>query len=573
MKSLRLRITFVFSIIVLLSGTFLSYRVYTSSVNLISLSLGEQARSIAESALKQIEIEKYQELTPEKGETEYYKELRQKLNQIREANNLKYLYTMQEHKKDNGSEYIFMVDGMPLETKEENFSPIGTVEENVDNMQLAAFSEGVTQIGALTEDAPYGALVSAYVPIKNASGVQIGIIGADFDASSVYALMKENKRNTILLIAAILLISVIITYIFSRMIVSPVLRLTREVQKVQDGQLRQWDSVVRKDEIGRLSEAFRKMVAVLREMILEVQSSVQDLRQSALVHAESTEASNVMSQRITAYLGQAAEVAENQVKCSEETVRTIGEVETEIQRVAASLSIAADAANEVTVAARNGNEFVQQAVHQMSSIQVSGLEMAKDIQHLADQSSRVSQITLAIREISAQTHLLSLNAAIEAARAGEHGQGFAVVADQIRKLAAQSEESAVRISELIESILGSTDRVVRGVEAETKEIDLGRAIVEKAGEAFAQIVNEVQKVAGQVQEVSAVSQQIAAGAEQVLASADETDRLTRLTTEKFQGISKASEEQLASLQQITSSMEQLNRMSERLEHLISKFSL
>ncbi|MDF2958371.1 MAG: methyl-accepting chemotaxis protein [Paenibacillus sp.] len=573
MKSLHLRITLVFSILILLSGSLLSYQIYTSSVSLITHSLGEQARSIAEYASKQINLEKYRELTPEKGESAYYKELRLKLNEIREANHLKYLYTMAERKKGDSAEYVYIVDGMPLDAKGEDFSPLGKVETNLGEEQINAFKERKVQVGELTEAEPYGALVSAYVPIVAPSGEMLGVIGADFDATTVYDLLDANKRNTLITVGVIFLVSLIITYLFSRMIVSPVLRLTQDIQKVQGGDLKTSTEVKGKDEISRLSEAFQKMILVLRDMIQEIQRSVHDMRQSTRVHAETAEATNVTGERITNHLAEAAVAAEKQVQCSEETVRSMGEVGIGVQRIAASLSEAADASQEASAAARTGNGFIQQAVRQMESIQASARGMAKDVEHLADQSGHVGQIIHVIKDISTQTNLLALNAAIEAARAGEHGKGFAVVADQVRKLAVQSEESAVKISELIDVILASTDKVVSGFNKETQEIESGLVVVENAGAAFERIVNEVEKAAGQVQEVSAVSEQIAAGAEQVMASADEMDRLTRYTSEHFQGISKASEEQLAAMQQMTASTEKLKDMSERLELLIERFRL
>ncbi|WP_284642470.1 methyl-accepting chemotaxis protein [Paenibacillus silviterrae] len=573
MKSLHLRITLVFSLILLLSGSLVSYQLYTSSVDLITRSVGEQARSIAEYASKQIQIEKYRGITPETGENAYYRELRLQLNQIREANHLKYLYTMAERKQGDRSQYIYMVDGMPLDAPSDDFSPLGSVEEEMGKEQIAALHEGKAQVGELMETEAYGAVLSAYVPIVTPSGEMLGIVGADFDASGVYALLKENKKKTLYTMGAVLLAAIVITYIFSRLIVSPVVRLTRDIQKVQEGDLRTREEVKGRDEIHRLAQAFRTMVTVLREMIQEIQRSVQDLRQSTRVHAESAEATSISNQRINAYLAEVAGTAKRQVQCSEETFKSMNEVGAGVQRVADSLSVSATAAQEASAAARSGNGLIREAVRQMESIQASAQGMAKDVDYLTEHSGQVRQIIDVIRAISTQTNLLALNAGIEAARAGEHGKGFAVVADEVRKLAVQSEESAARINELIDAILTSTEKVVKGFNAETQEVEAGLVVVAKAGEAFERIVNEVDKVAAQIQEVSAVSEEIAAGTEQVLASADETDRLIRYTSEQFHGISQASEEQLAAMQQMTDSTEHLKMMSERLEQLTRRFTL
>ncbi|MFD0676614.1 MULTISPECIES: methyl-accepting chemotaxis protein [unclassified Paenibacillus] len=573
MKSLHLRIMLVFSIIILLSGSLLSYVIYTSSVSLITRSLGEQARSIAQYASKQIDLEKYRDINPEKGENAYYKELRLKLNDIREANNLKYLYTMAERKKGDAAEYYYIVDGMPLDAKGEDFSPLGKVETSMGVVQKKAFTDREIQVGELTEIEPYGALVSAYVPIKSSTGELLGVLGADFDASTVYELLRENKRNTMIIAGTILLVSIIIIYIFSRMIVSPVLRLTREMQKVQSGDLTAKTEVKGKDEIGRLSDAFQKMIFVLRDMIQEIQNSVHNMKQSSQVLAESAGETSASSEQITGYLSDAVEVAKTQEQRSGETARAVDEVGAGVQRIADSLSVVAEASKEATDAARIGNDFVLQALKQMESIQASSHLMAKDIEQLAERSDHVGQIVDVIKDISAQTNLLALNAAIEAARAGEHGKGFAVVADQVRKLSVQSEESAARIGELIGYILEDTAKVVKGVNMDTNEVESGLVIVRNAGNAFGRIQSEVERVAKQVQEVSAVSEEIAAGAEQVTASADEMDKLSRDTSEHFQGIARAAEVQMEAMQQISVSSEKLEEMSERLELLIQRFKL
>ncbi|WP_281890440.1 methyl-accepting chemotaxis protein [Paenibacillus sp. YYML68] len=575
MSSLHFRITVIFSLLILLSGSLLSYQIYTSSVELITQSLGEQARSVAEHAAKQIDLEKYKEITPEKGETTYYTELRLRLNEIREANSLKYLYTMAERKQGGSTQYVYIVDGMPLDAKGDDFSPLGKVEEELGEEQTAAFTERKVQVGDLDEDESYGALVSAYIPLVSSSGEMLGIIGADFDATKVHELLEHNRQTTLVTTGVIFIAAIVLTYLFSRLIVAPVRRLTEQIERVQGGELQLHEQAVSRsnDEIGRLAQSFQLMVEVLRGMIVELQRSVLDMRQSTHVHAESTTATMTASRYITDNVRQVTEAVEKQVKYSEETVRSMGEVGAGVQRVATSLSIAADASQEASATAQGGYEYVQEAVKQMENIETSSRGMGQDVARLAEQSEHVSQIIDVIKAISTQTSLLALNAAIEAARAGEHGRGFAVVADQVRKLAIQSEESAAAISELIEAMLASTDKVVQGFDAKTQQIESGRMTVAKAGLAFESIVAEVQRVSAQVQEVSAVSEQIAAGAEQVMAAADETDRLSRYTSEQVVSISRASGEQLDAMERMAGSTERLREMSERLEQLITQFKL
>lgn len=572
-KSLQLKIMLIFSALILLSGSVLGYHIYTSSVNLITQSIGEQARHIAEYAVSRIDLEQYEELNRETGANDYYHELRAELNSLRESNNLKYLYTMSREDNGNDMEYYYVVDGQPADAQGEDVAALGDVEEEPGDAVELVYAEQSAHVGELTEIDPYGALLTAYVPIVSESGEMLGLLGADFDASTIYDLLADNRKMLFWTSALILLVSVAVIYLFSRMIVSPMLRLTGAMHQVQEGNLTAQIEVKGKDEVGRLSGAFQSMVVVLKELIEEIQRSVREMRQSTQAHAMGAEETSAASNQMTRHLSDAASVADTLQQTTTETVRAIHEVGTGVQRIADSLSIVAEASQEATDAAKVGQGFVVQTKQQMESIGRSAQTMSRDIGQLAERSGEIREIVDLIKDIAGQTNLLALNAAIEAARAGEHGRGFAVVADQVRKLAVQSEQSAARISGLVDEMLTSTDKVVTSMAAETQEIEAGIRVVGQAGTSFEQIVAEVERVAGQLQEASAVSQQVAAGAEQVMASAEEMDRMTQHTSEHLQGIAQVSEEQTASIQEMSASTAELTNMSERLEQLIRRFKL
>src|SRR5690606_8481457 len=147
-----------------------------------------QARLVAESAAKTIDTAAYAELSPDGGETGYYNELRAKLNEFREANGLKYLYTLAQGEENGETFYYYMVDGAPADVAEDDFSPIGSREDNGYPGMIESFATGKPVIGELTNDDDYGATITAYVPIQDESGALLGVIGADFDATNVFAL-------------------------------------------------------------------------------------------------------------------------------------------------------------------------------------------------------------------------------------------------------------------------------------------------------------------------------------------------------------------------------------------------
>ncbi|MBO9609900.1 MAG: HAMP domain-containing protein [Paenibacillaceae bacterium] len=573
MRSLQMRILLVFSFIVLVSGSLLGYMMYASSEKLVVDSLGTQARLLADRAAKLVDANQFAALAaaPEKGETPYYKELRAKLNELRQQNGLKYLYTMATRQKDGKAEYYYVVDGAPADAQGDDFSPLGEVEEEFYPSLVDTFAAGETQVGELTEDESYGATVTAYVPIRSASGQLLGIVGADFDASEVYTLLQDNRRHAIVTAIIILLATIVVVFVIARIIVGPLKRLTADMQRVQSGDLTVAVQVRGKDELGRLAQAFAQMVGDLRQMIAAVQSSAAQLRQASKALTASAEQTERGSGEITLNIRETAAGLQTQMKGAKESAKAMEEVSAGVQRIAESSSVVAEASLVTTEEARRGNESVRRAMEQMRAIHVSTSDVAADIRRLNERSEQVHAIIDVITAIASQTNLLALNAAIEAARAGEQGRGFAVVADQVRKLAQQSEESAARIGGLLDEMLRDTERAVHAIGAGQLEVETGVGVVSEAESAFRRIMTEVERVAEQVQEVSAVSQQIAAGSEEVSASVDEMANISAQSAARQQRISAAAEGQLAAIKHVADATDSLDEMAQRLFALAERF--
>ncbi|WP_270168322.1 methyl-accepting chemotaxis protein [Paenibacillus sp. SYP-B4298] len=573
LKSLHLRIMIVFSLLIVLSSSVMAYIIYASSMKLITQSIGEQARSIAQYAADQIDLERYRDITPKTGETPYYTELRQRFNELREANHLKYLYTMAARDNNGQREYYYIVDGMPVGAKGDDVSELGKVETEAIPLLEEAIADRQSKVGELTRDDTYGATVSAYVPIVDANGQLLGALGADFDATSVYDLLEKNRRTMLLVASAILVVSLAIIYLLSKMIVSPILRLTRSMNTIEQGDLTPVIHVKGKDEISRLSSAFRSMIQVLRSMIQSIHGSSRQLRQSATSMSASAETTHEASGKITRLLQEAAVNAEAQAKYSSETSRAISEVAGGVERVSHTLSFVAEASQEAAEVSQAGNGLVQQAVDKMEEIGRFSQMTTHDMNHLAARSEEVGEMVAVIRDISSQTNLLALNASIEAARAGEHGRGFTVVAEQVRKLAEQADQSAERIGSMLGSMVDDIQRAVSSVQAGSGRIGEGLSAVQAAGESFARIRHAVERVAAEIQDVSAVSEEISASTEEVVASAAEMEGLSRHNSDHFGGIAEAAEQQLGTVEQMKEAAVRLEEMSGELERLAGRFRI
>ncbi|WP_456279493.1 methyl-accepting chemotaxis protein [Bacillus sp. AK128] len=230
-----------------------------------------------------------------------------------------------------------------------------------------------------------------------------------------------------------------------------------------------------------------------------------------------------------------------------------------------------DHASESLEAAKVGETALYETSQQMDSINHSVQHLAKIIEQLTDKSSEIGNIIQLITGITEQTNLLALNAAIEAARAGEHGKGFAVVADEVRKLAEESKKSAHHISILVSDIQQGTKEASTAMNKGLTEVKDGIHSVEKTATSLKQIVASAEDVTIQIQEVSAVSQQISAGTEQLSVTTKDMTEISKSTNQFAGHMIQLSNEQLQFVEEIESVSDQLTKMSKELDELIHQF--
>lgn len=380
--------------------------------------------------------------------------------------------------------------------------------------------------------------------------------------------------TTVVMVLLTVMICLVAMFMIVRVIVKPIVTLTESAQAIANGDLTQPDLKVHsKDEIGTLAQIFNGMKSNLQQLIYGVQQNATQLSASAQQLSASTEQVSATTDDVTKQVEETATAAQTSALSADESARAMAETAQGVQRIAEAsqqLQHVSLAANE---SASAGFTTIDQAQSQMIVINDSTEAVNKLVQKLNEQVIEIEQMTKVITDITDQTNLLALNAAIEAARAGEHGKGFAVVADEVRKLAENSKESANSISALTTEIQRDTAEVELAVKDALGSVSVGAGIIQEAGQSFSHIVESVNVMKSQILDISSTAEELAASAEQVTASVNEIAKGADQAAGNVESIAAAMEEQSATMQEINGVANNLMDSAVVLQNDIAKFKV
>ncbi len=389
----------------------------------------------------------------------------------------------------------------------------------------------------------------------------------------------SNHGQTIVLMNIILTVvgvalSLGVAIFTARKIIQPIVAVVNRVEQVAKGDLTgEKIKVQTNDELGRLTASTNEMADNLRSLLSKTSQTSDQVAASSEELTANSEQTTVATNQIVTTIQEVAKGAEVTVNGTKESARAMEEMTIGIQKIAESSSIVSESSLDATQEAEEGNKSLQRVIEQMNSISVAVKDATKIIGRLGERSNEIGNILGVITDISEQTNLLALNAAIEAARAGEHGKGFAVVADEVRKLAEESRSSAAKISSVIHEIQEDTSVAVKTMDNGTKEVEAGIVVVEETGHAFEKILTAIQNVSTQIQEVSAISEEMSASSQQVSASVDDMSHVATETSDRFHTVATGAEQQLSSMEEIQSSANNLSKLAQGLQEEIKKFRL
>lgn len=397
---------------------------------------------------------------------------------------------------------------------------------------------------------------------------------AKIDKAGIYAPIVSLQNEYIMIGVAIAGGVGAFAFFMSRSISRPIVKTAEIAQKISQGDLTvEVQQSKSKDEIGRLTNSFGTMIKNLRGMVHQVKENAVTVSTSSEQVAASTEQLNSSVQQISTTIQQISKGSQTQSQGLDDTSRTVQELNKNMKELASRADTAASLARDVGTISENGARSASEAGNKMQKIISVTDESAKKIRGLAERSGEITAVLEVIRKIAEQTNLLALNAAIEAARAGEAGRGFAVVADEVRRLAESSAKSSEEIDVLIKQIQEDAQSTVTSIEGGAREVTEGKIVIEKALQALEDIAQKVKEVSSTVLDVANTTQHQVAAIEGIARSSTEIAAVSEENAAATEEASAAVEEQTAGTQEITTSAQKMASMADELSKIVSQFKL
>jgi len=374
-----------------------------------------------------------------------------------------------------------------------------------------------------------------------------------------------------------IILGTLLAYVFAMNLTKNFKQLVKKMNEVADGDLEiKLDNLKildYKNELGNMAKSFNIMLNNLRGLVIKIYMNTNATAQTAKELSALSQSVNASSEQVSATIQELAKGGQNLSELSSNTRSITEKLISGVDDVAQSAQKATSQANFARTSAQKGEESAKQAGAKMELINAFVDTSAKRIMKLGHASQEINKIVEVIDEISEQTNLLALNAAIEAARAGEAGRGFAVVADEVKKLAEESQKATSQIGSLIAEIRRGTDEAVEGMKVGIKEVEDGSQVVNDALFALGSISVNVSAVAQQIESISTKIGDQASGAKKVTDSIQKVSDVAEDSAGGVEEVSASIEETTSSVQQVATSAQLLEKGASDLQKLISNFKV
>ena len=470
---------------------------------------------------------------------------------------------------EKGYAYMISKEGLIVYHPDESKILKENISETTDNDFKKIVEEmkgGKTSEGFYTYDGTYKYVT--FQPTDN----WIVAITAEYNEYMSSAINIRN--NTMIIVIISIVVAMIWAYIYStKVIINPIKKMKSVMLIAGDGNLTIKSDIKTKDEFGELGKSFNDMINHQEEMVKSVSGASGQLNEASEQMAASLEELSATTQELSATISTIAEDTDNQNKSIVDISEVLVQLSSLVQLAQnRAKSTSSNAINSKEVADL-GRQKVEETVRAMNGISVESNETFKVLESVNSLSVKVGGIVTTINSIAEQTDLLALNAAIEAARAGEHGKGFSVVAEEVRKLAEESNDKAKEIALLINEMTKQMQNAVSAMERSNTKVEDGVKIVAETDKAFIDIINSINNIVKHVNEILDITSDEVASSDKVVELINDVATVTENNAASCKNVSEAIQDETITINNLTATAEETSAMSEQLMKEVEKFKI
>lgn len=393
------------------------------------------------------------------------------------------------------------------------------------------------------------------------------------------ALLKKENNSSLILFVALTVFSVVLTLSFGIFLFYSIKRSTNAINRsILDiaqagGDLTRRVKVRSKDEFSEIASSTNVLIASIADLVRRVRELTVNVTASGQELMSSSDETALTIQSIADSTNEIAAGSDQTLRSMTEAIQKMNSLEEATRYLNNDAQSVKKATDQMIEAAQKGGESVQHSANVMMSIEETMANTSLTVESLGTKSNEITSIIKTITAIAEQTNLLALNAAIEAARAGEHGRGFAVVADEVRKLAEQSQKAAKEVTGIVTSIQSEVTSIVKQNHEGVESVIRGVEVANETNTSLDQIMNQTNETISIIDQMVKQIEKTLSFSQEVAASFIEVTQIAENTATNTETSAAAAEQGSAAMQEINASAVELSHQADELSKVVNEFKL